>query len=49
MIADSGHVCNLKEFKVFGGISPDNMIEILHAGLRNDDEAETFPVNNMHT
>ena len=36
------HVCNLKEFKVFGGQTPDNMIEILHSGLRNDSEPETF-------
>ncbi|KAJ2299445.1 hypothetical protein IWW55_004181, partial [Coemansia sp. RSA 2706] len=36
------HVCNLKEFKVFGGMSPDNMIELLYSGLRNDSEAETI-------
>lgn len=33
-----------QEFKVFGGMTPDNMVEILHSGLRNDDEPETFPV-----
>ncbi|KAJ3288309.1 Muskelin 1, intracellular mediator containing kelch motif [Rhizoclosmatium sp. JEL0117] len=36
------HVCNLKEFKVFGGLSLDNMQELLHSGLRNDSEPETF-------
>ncbi|KAI8803988.1 Muskelin N-terminus-domain-containing protein [Cladochytrium replicatum] len=36
------HVCNLKEFKVYGGLSPDNMHELLHSGLRNDTEPETF-------
>ncbi|KAJ3045304.1 Muskelin 1, intracellular mediator containing kelch motif [Rhizophlyctis rosea] len=36
------HVCNLKEFKVYGGLTPDNMIELLHSGLRNDSEPETF-------
>ncbi|KAI8849074.1 Muskelin N-terminus-domain-containing protein [Chytridium lagenaria] len=36
------HVCNLKEFKVFGGLNPNNMIELLHSGLRNDSEPETF-------
>ncbi|TPX30166.1 hypothetical protein SmJEL517_g06204 [Synchytrium microbalum] len=45
------HVCNLKEFKVFGGLTPDNMIELLHSGLRNDTESETFSlkykVNNV--
>ena len=45
------HVCNLKEFKVFGGVSPDNMIELSHSGLRNDTESETFSlkykINNV--
>ncbi|TPX48357.1 hypothetical protein SeMB42_g03037 [Synchytrium endobioticum] len=45
------HVCNLKEFKVFGGIGPDNMVELLHSGLRNDTDGETFSlkykVNNV--
>ncbi|KAI8325866.1 hypothetical protein GQ54DRAFT_178910 [Martensiomyces pterosporus] len=36
------HVCNLREFKVFGGMSQDNMIELLYSGLRNDSEAETI-------
>ncbi|KAF9172613.1 Muskelin 1, intracellular mediator containing kelch motif [Mortierella sp. AD010] len=41
------HVCNLKEFKVFGGLTTSNMTELLHAGelknsLRNDNEPETF-------
>ncbi|CAG8451778.1 448_t:CDS:10 [Paraglomus occultum] len=40
------HVCNLKEFKVFGGITPNNMIELLHSGLRNDHEPETFPLKH---
>ncbi|KAG0207666.1 hypothetical protein BGX33_006694 [Mortierella sp. NVP41] len=36
------HVCNLKEFKVFGGLTTSNMTELLHTGLRNDHEPETF-------
>eukprot|EP01135_Chromosphaera_perkinsii_P004865 Nk52_evm11s301 gene=Nk52_evmTU11s301 len=40
------HVCNLKEFKVFGGLNKNNMIELLHSGLRNDDEPETFPLKH---
>lgn len=36
------HVCNLKEFKVFGGTTPDDMVELLNAGLVNDSEPETF-------
>ncbi|KAI9205394.1 Muskelin N-terminus-domain-containing protein [Polychytrium aggregatum] len=36
------HVCNLKEFKVYGGLTPNSMFELLHGGLRNDTEPETF-------
>ncbi|KAI8639074.1 Muskelin N-terminus-domain-containing protein [Parasitella parasitica] len=44
-----GHVCNLKEFKVFGGMDPkEDMIEILHNGLKNDTEPETFALKNQH-
>ena len=25
-----GHVCNLREFKVYAGLTPDNLIEVLH-------------------
>lgn len=38
------HVCNLREFKILGGLTPDNMVELLHSGLRNDPEPETFPL-----
>ncbi|KAJ3332134.1 Muskelin 1, intracellular mediator containing kelch motif [Blyttiomyces sp. JEL0837] len=40
------HVCNLKGFKVYGGLSPSNMIELLHSGLRNDSEPETFSLKH---
>eukprot|EP00128_Syssomonas_multiformis_P002301 Colp12_sorted_trinity150504_noHs@9762 len=36
------HVCNMKEFKVYGGLTPNNMMELLHTGLRNDTAPETF-------
>ncbi|KAI8078641.1 Muskelin N-terminus-domain-containing protein [Halteromyces radiatus] len=36
------HVCNLKEFKIYGGFNHDNMMELLHTGLKNDTEPETF-------
>lgn len=26
------HVCNLKEFKIYGGMDTENMVEILHHG-----------------
>ena len=37
------HVCNLKEFRVLAGSGPAQMFEVLHSGLRNDTETETFP------
>lgn len=37
------HVCNLKEFRILVGLDPDHLYEVLHAGLRNDTEQETFP------
>ncbi|KAJ3106961.1 Muskelin 1, intracellular mediator containing kelch motif [Phlyctochytrium planicorne] len=40
------HVCNMKEFKVFGGLQPNNMVELLHSGLRNDTEPETFSLKH---
>ncbi|KAI8326736.1 Muskelin N-terminus-domain-containing protein, partial [Choanephora cucurbitarum] len=40
----SRHVCNLKEFKVYGGLSPDNMNELLHKGLTDDNKPELFPM-----
>ncbi|KAJ3119706.1 Muskelin 1, intracellular mediator containing kelch motif [Nowakowskiella sp. JEL0407] len=41
------HPCNLKEFKVYGGLDPQNMVELLHAGLRNDAEPETFALKHI--
>lgn len=39
------HVCNLKEFKVLGGMDENHMTELLHSGLRNDSEPETFSLD----
>jgi len=40
------HVCNLKRFKVFGGMDESNMIELIDSGLKNDSQAETFPLRH---
>ncbi|KAI8976566.1 Muskelin N-terminus-domain-containing protein [Pilobolus umbonatus] len=37
-----GHVCNLKEFIVWGGLELNEMKEILHKGLVNDSQPEEF-------
>ncbi|RHZ78628.1 hypothetical protein Glove_158g98 [Diversispora epigaea] len=36
------HVTNLKQFKVYGGLTANNMIELLHSGLRNNACSESF-------
>ncbi|XP_046388437.1 muskelin [Ischnura elegans] len=41
------HVCNLKKFKVYGGLQSDNMIELLESGLRNDSSPETFELRRF--
>ncbi len=38
---------NLKEFKVYAGIDKDNMVEVLSAGLTNDNDYEEFPIKNF--
>ncbi|XP_064633309.1 muskelin-like [Lineus longissimus] len=40
------HVCNLKKFKIYGGLSDQNMIELLESGLRNDHQPETFSLKH---
>lgn len=40
------HVCNLKKFKVFGGLQDDKMIELLESGLKNDSIPETFELRH---
>ncbi|XP_017304065.1 muskelin [Diaphorina citri] len=36
------HVCNLKKFKIFGGLDENTTIELLDWGLKNDSTPETF-------
>ncbi|XP_065207340.1 muskelin-like [Planococcus citri] len=36
------HVCNLKKFKIYGGITDNTQIELLDSGLNNDSMPETF-------
>ncbi|XP_039250977.2 muskelin-like [Styela clava] len=39
---EKNHVCNIKKFKVLGGMEEDNLIELLKGGLKNDHNPETF-------
>ncbi|KDQ21710.1 hypothetical protein BOTBODRAFT_182978 [Botryobasidium botryosum FD-172 SS1] len=36
------HPCNVKEFKIYGGVDLDHMTELAHSGLRNDPIPETI-------
>ncbi|KAI8333811.1 Muskelin N-terminus-domain-containing protein [Chlamydoabsidia padenii] len=36
------HVCNVKEFKVYGGMDPTNMTELLSQALQNHNKPEVF-------
>ncbi|XP_070558105.1 muskelin-like [Ptychodera flava] len=40
------HVCNLKKFKMYGGLNEDNMMELLQSGLKNDHIKETFELKH---
>lgn len=42
------HVCNLREFMVMAGPTEDTLVPVLHSGLRNDTEPETFTVKHRH-
>lgn len=38
----------MKEFKLYVGLNPDHMIQVLHAGLRDDSVAETFSTTHVN-
>ncbi|KAG6375664.1 muskelin 1, intracellular mediator kelch motif-containing protein [Boletus reticuloceps] len=42
------HPCNMKEFKIYAGLNPDHMIQVLHAGLRDDAVQETFSIPHVN-
>lgn len=39
----------MKEFKLLVGETEESMIEVLHAGLRNDHVAETFSIRHVNS
>lgn len=42
------HPCNMKDFKVYVGITEDNLVEVLHGGLKNDTTSEAFPIRHIN-
>ncbi|KAI9560300.1 hypothetical protein GHT06_014315 [Daphnia sinensis] len=41
------HVCNLKKFCIYGGLHPENLVELLNSGLKNDNQPETFSLKHL--
>ncbi|XP_022109692.1 muskelin-like [Acanthaster planci] len=41
------HVCNLKKFKIYAGMTEEHMVELLTSGLENDSNMETFPLKHV--
>ncbi|KAF9446346.1 hypothetical protein P691DRAFT_733454 [Macrolepiota fuliginosa MF-IS2] len=42
------HPCNMKDFKVYVGITQDNLVEVLHSGLKNDTTPEAFAIRYVN-
>jgi len=40
------HVCNLRKFKIYGGLNMEYMTELLTGGLKNDSLKETFTLKH---
>lgn len=43
------HVCNLRKFRIYGGLSEDHMVLLFEGGLRNDSTPETFALRHYST
>ncbi|XP_054707459.1 muskelin-like isoform X2 [Uloborus diversus] len=43
---EKSHVCNMKKFKVCGGLTDSSMIELLDSGLKNNNQTEAFDVKH---
>eukprot|EP00794_Sanderia_malayensis_P006101 gene6101-6805_t len=43
---EKSHVCNLRKFKVYGGLNTDYMTELLTGGLKNDNLKESFALKH---
>lgn len=38
----------MKEFRLLVGTSEDNMVQVLHSGLKNDSLPETFTIRHVN-
>lgn len=44
---EKSHVCNLKKFRIYGGMDENKMILLLESGLKNDSIPEIFTVRYL--
>ncbi|XP_030373545.1 muskelin [Scaptodrosophila lebanonensis] len=44
---EKSHVCNIKKFRVFGGLDDEHMVLLLEGGLKNDNIPEVFNLRCM--
>jgi hypothetical protein len=44
----TAHPCNMKDFKVYIGITEQNLVEVLHGALKNDTTPEAFPIRYVN-
>ncbi|KAJ7187899.1 Muskelin N-terminus-domain-containing protein [Mycena filopes] len=44
----NSHPCNMKDFKVYGGLSEDALTEVLHSHLKNDAQPESFELKHVN-
>ncbi|XP_064543793.1 muskelin [Drosophila montana] len=44
---EKSHVCNIKKFRVYGGLEDEHMVLLLEAGLKNDNVPEVFKLRCM--
>jgi hypothetical protein len=42
------HPCNVKEFKVYVGLTEESMTQVIQSGLKNTTESETFDVRHAN-
>ncbi|KAF8199760.1 Muskelin N-terminus-domain-containing protein [Mycena galopus ATCC 62051] len=42
------HPCNMKNFKVYGGLSEDALTEVLYSELKNDTTSESFELKHVN-
>ncbi|XP_037927046.1 muskelin [Hermetia illucens] len=45
---EKSHVCNLKKFRIYGGLEESRMVLLREGGLQNDSNPETFDLRHVN-